>query len=55
MTVFFGQLKEPEHEIATIPANESDAQATERVRAVMEKLSQGQHGKKILLDIEQPQ
>lgn len=48
------QLKEPEHEIVTIPAQESDAQATERVRSVMETLSKGQYGKKILLKIEQP-
>ena len=35
-------------------ATESDADATERVRKVMETLSKGQHGKKVLLKIEQP-
>ena len=47
-------MREPEYEIVTIPAGESDEQATERVRGIMEKLAKGQHGKKILLSIEQP-
>lgn len=38
----------------TIPADHSDETATEKVREVMEKLSKGQYGKKVLLKIEQP-
>ncbi|KIP09981.1 hypothetical protein PHLGIDRAFT_66541 [Phlebiopsis gigantea 11061_1 CR5-6] len=48
------KLKEPEHEIVTIPAGDSDEQATKRVRGIIESLAQGQYGKKVLLSIEQP-
>ncbi|EKM50354.1 uncharacterized protein PHACADRAFT_263603 [Phanerochaete carnosa HHB-10118-sp] len=48
------KLKEPEHEVVTIPAQESDSEATRRVHEIMKTLTKGQHGKKILLKIEQP-
>ncbi|KAJ3556677.1 hypothetical protein NM688_g1894 [Phlebia brevispora] len=47
------KLQEPEHEILTIPADINDDAATERVRDAVRKLGQGQHGKKVLLKIEQ--
>lgn len=37
----------------TVSAKESDDEATEKVGEVMRKLSQGQHGKKVLLKLEQ--
>ncbi|KAK0467335.1 uncharacterized protein EV420DRAFT_1508245 [Desarmillaria tabescens] len=45
-----GKLKEPEHEVMTIPAHESDEEATARVRNIF-KAAQS-HGKKILLKLE---
>ncbi|KAF7294454.1 PKS-ER domain-containing protein [Mycena kentingensis (nom. inval.)] len=47
-----GQLKEPEHEILTISARDSDEAAGQKVRDIMNKLSAGQYGKKVLLKIE---
>lgn len=46
-----GKLKEAEHDIVTIPGHESDAQATERVKELMQKVEKG-YGKKILLQVE---
>ncbi|KAJ7918953.1 hypothetical protein B0H13DRAFT_1990791 [Mycena leptocephala] len=44
-----GKLKAPEHEILTIPAQDSDEVAGQKVRDIMAKISQGQYGKKVLL------
>ncbi|KAG7443693.1 NAD(P)-binding protein [Guyanagaster necrorhizus] len=45
-----GKLKEPEHEIVTVPAYESDEEATMRIRNIF-KTAQS-YGKKILLKLE---
>jgi len=50
-----GKLKEPEHEILTIPAEDSDEAAGQRVRDIMTKIAAGQYGKKVLLKIESTQ
>ncbi|KAJ7180484.1 hypothetical protein C8R46DRAFT_1069601 [Mycena filopes] len=50
-----GKLKEPEHEILTIPTQDSDETAGQRVRDIMAKIAAGQYGKKVLLKIESPQ
>ncbi|KAJ7634188.1 hypothetical protein DFH06DRAFT_1272282 [Mycena polygramma] len=47
-----GKLKEPEHEILTIPAKDSDEVAGQKVRDIMAKMSQGHYGKKVLLKLE---
>ncbi|KAJ7050485.1 hypothetical protein C8F01DRAFT_1067689 [Mycena amicta] len=49
-----GKLKEPEHEILTISAQDSDEVAGQKVRDIMGKLLEGQYGKKVLLRIEDP-
>ncbi|KZV64396.1 trans-2-enoyl-CoA reductase [Peniophora sp. CONT] len=49
-----GKLREPKHEIVTIGAGESDADATKKVRGLMERIAQGTHGTKILLRVEEP-
>jgi hypothetical protein len=46
------QLKEPEHEIITVRAAESDEEAGRKVREVIAKISEGQYNKKVLLKIE---
>ncbi|TFK32796.1 hypothetical protein BDQ12DRAFT_691998 [Crucibulum laeve] len=46
------KLKTPEHEVVTVEAEDSDDQATEKMRAVMSKLAEGRFGKKVLLKIE---
>ncbi|KAJ6581315.1 hypothetical protein B0H19DRAFT_1018049 [Mycena capillaripes] len=50
-----GKLKEPEHEILTIPAHYSDEVAGQKIRDIMSKIAQGQYGKKVLLKIESTQ
>lgn len=47
-----GQLKSPEHEILTIKAQESDIEASERLRALMTKIAEGKYGKKVMLKLE---
>ncbi|KAF7971301.1 hypothetical protein HWV62_21462 [Athelia sp. TMB] len=47
-----GKLKEPEHEILTLRADESDEAATTRLRGVLSKMAEGQYGKKVLLQLE---
>jgi len=47
-----GKLKVPEHEILTIPAEDSDEVAGQKVRDIFAKISKGQYGKKVLLKIE---
>jgi len=44
-----GKLKEPEHEIVTLGAGESDEEASSKVRDVIKKIMEGQYGKKVLL------
>ena len=39
----------------TIPAGDSDEVATEKIRDIMRKLEKGQYGKKVLLNIEEPE
>lgn len=46
------QFKEPSHEIVKIDGKLSDEEATEIVRGVMDKLSGGSCGKKILLQVD---
>lgn len=46
------QLKEPEHEIMVLETGESDEDASQKVRDVLSKLSEGRYGKKVLLRIE---
>ncbi|KAJ7245164.1 hypothetical protein B0H12DRAFT_1128016 [Mycena haematopus] len=47
-----GKLQVPEHEILTIPVEDSDEVAGEKVRSIFAKISEGQYGKKVLLKIE---
>jgi len=47
-----GKLKEPEHEIVTITAGETDEEASKKVRDVIAKMAEGQYGKKVLLRLE---
>jgi len=47
-----GKLKEPEHEIVTLGANESDEEASKKVREVIAKMANGQYGRKVLLKVE---
>jgi len=46
------QLKEPSHEIVKIDGKLSDEEATKIVRGVMNRLSSGFGGKKILLQVD---
>ncbi|KAL6300006.1 NAD(P)-binding protein [Sparassis latifolia] len=48
------QLKEPEHEILTLRREKSDAEVTETVRDAIARIGQGMLGKKLLLQIEEP-
>ncbi|KAJ7355453.1 hypothetical protein DFH08DRAFT_689771 [Mycena albidolilacea] len=41
----------PEHEIVTIPAEDSDEVAGQKVREIFAKIAEGQYGKKVLLKI----
>lgn len=45
------QLQAPEHEILTIPAEDSDEVAGQKVREIFAKIAEGQYGKKVLLKI----
>ncbi|KAJ7695193.1 hypothetical protein B0H17DRAFT_1056761 [Mycena rosella] len=47
-----GKLKEPEHEILSIGAEESDEAAGQKIRDIITKMSAGQYGKKVLLRFE---
>ncbi|KAF8159723.1 trans-2-enoyl-CoA reductase [Crassisporium funariophilum] len=47
-----GKLQTPEHEIVTISAQESDEQATTKLRELMQAMSEGRYGKKVLLKME---
>lgn len=47
-------MKEPEHEVLTISAGDSDDIATRKVQGVIRKLTEGKYGKKVLVRIEQP-
>ncbi|KAF9269850.1 trans-2-enoyl-CoA reductase [Marasmius fiardii PR-910] len=47
-----GKLKAPDHEIATIPKADSDEEATQRVRDIIKRVSEGKVGKKILVRLE---
>ncbi|THH02685.1 hypothetical protein EW026_g208 [Hermanssonia centrifuga] len=49
-----GNLREPEHEIQTIPASESDVDAATRIQGIIRKIAGGQYGKKVLLKMEEP-
>jgi hypothetical protein len=50
-SVFCFQLKEPEHEIVTLPGDASDEQVTKQVHDIFKRMEKG-YGKKILLNIE---
>jgi len=47
-----GKLREPEHEIVTLSARESDEEASRKVRDVIKKMTEGHYGKKVLLRVE---
>jgi len=47
-----GKLKEPEHEIVTLGAHESDEEVSIRVREIVAKMAKGQYGRKVLLKLE---
>jgi hypothetical protein len=49
-----GQLAEPEHEIVTLGAHETDEEAAIKVRNIITKMSLGRYGKKVLLKVEEP-
>ncbi|KAJ7623363.1 hypothetical protein FB45DRAFT_102988 [Roridomyces roridus] len=44
-----GKLKEPEHEIFTISGQDSDQVAGQKVQELMDKVTNGRYGKKVLL------
>lgn len=46
------QLKEPEHEVVILSTNESDEEASNKVREVLRKMEKGQYGRKVLLKLE---
>lgn len=46
------QLKSPEHEIVTIKAQESDIEASQRLRSLMTRMAEGRYGKKVMLKLE---
>jgi len=46
------QLKDPEHEIVTLKADESDEEASKKVKDVIAEMAKGQYGKKVLLRVE---
>jgi len=46
------KLDTPEHEVVTITKEETDEEATGRIRRVMRTLAEGRYGKKVLLKIE---
>lgn len=48
----FGKLDTPQHEIVTISAQQTDGEATEKIRDTFKALSEGRYGKKVLLKIE---
>ncbi|EGN91990.1 hypothetical protein SERLA73DRAFT_191781 [Serpula lacrymans var. lacrymans S7.3] len=48
-----GKLKEPSHEILTIQGSEGDEEASQKIRHAIATLAKGQHGKKILLKMEE--
>jgi hypothetical protein len=47
-----GKLEEPDHEIITIERRDSDDVATEKIRALMDRMAMGRYGKKVLLQLE---
>ncbi|KAF9457522.1 hypothetical protein BDZ94DRAFT_222612 [Collybia nuda] len=47
-----GKLKEPRHEILYIAAHESDTEAGQKIKDAIRNMSEGQHGKKVLLRLE---
>ncbi|KAJ2919477.1 hypothetical protein MD484_g929, partial [Candolleomyces efflorescens] len=47
-----GKLDTPEIEVVKIGKDESDGSATEKIRGVMEALSEGRYGKKVLLKLD---
>jgi len=47
-----GKLKDPEHEIVTLKADESDEEASKKVKDVIAEMAKGQYGKKVLLRVE---
>jgi len=49
------QLKSPEHEIVTIKAQESDIEASQRLRSLMTRMAEGRYGKKVMLKLESAQ
>jgi len=50
-----GQLKSPEHEIVTIRAQESDIEASQRLRSLITRMAEGKYGKKVMLKLESTQ
>lgn len=46
------KLDTPEHEIVTICAEQSDEEATRKLKMMMKAMAEGRYGKKVLLKIE---
>jgi len=42
-------LQEPEHEIISIDGQDTDSEATGRIREIFQKLAEGSYGKKVLI------
>lgn len=47
-------MKEPKYEIITVGKGESDPDVTKKIREVFSKIGEGKYGKKVLLQIEEP-
>ncbi|KXN89404.1 putative trans-2-enoyl-CoA reductase, mitochondrial [Leucoagaricus sp. SymC.cos] len=48
-----GKFQAPEHEIVSIGKQESDSEATSKIRGIFQKLAAGRYGKKVLLKFEE--
>lgn len=53
MTLTNSQFQVPEHEFVSIGGQDSDSEATSKVREVFQKLAAGRYGKKVLLKFDQ--
>lgn len=50
--IFKSQLKAPDHEILTISGQDSDEEATQKVRETLRRVAEGKIGKKVLFRLE---
>ncbi|KAJ3930028.1 MAG: trans-2-enoyl-CoA reductase [Lentinula lateritia] len=49
-----GKIQAPRHQIITISAQESDKEATEKIRDVFHRMAEGKFSQKVLLKLEEP-